>query len=54
MKYSELHRIIVQNGWTKLENRGKGSHVRYEKKGKSILYLFIRERRLHTGHQGKY
>ena len=40
MKYSELYRIIVQNGWTKLENRGKGSHVRYEKNGKIYTVPF--------------
>lgn len=34
MKISELHRIIRQNGWIPLPNRGKGSHVRYSKDGK--------------------
>ncbi len=34
MKYSELHRIILQNGWIPLPKKGKGSHVRYEKEGK--------------------
>ena len=30
MKYTELHRIILQNGWTELPGRGKGSHKEYE------------------------
>lgn len=36
MKYAELHRIIVQQGWTELPRRGKGSHKRYEKDG--VIY----------------
>ena len=34
MKNTELHRILVQHGWTLLPDRGKGSHRRYEKDGK--------------------
>ena len=34
MKYSELHRLIVQNGRVELPKRGKGSHKRYVKDGK--------------------
>ena len=33
MKYSELHRIIRENGWQPLPGRGKGSHIVYEKDG---------------------
>ena len=33
MKFTELHRIIRENGWRPLPDRGKGSHVRYEKDG---------------------
>lgn len=33
MKYTELHRIIRENGWRPLPNRGKGSHILYEKDG---------------------
>lgn len=44
MKYSELHRIIVQNGLTEIPGRGKGSHVVYEKDGKRYTVPF---------HQGK-
>lgn len=36
MKYTELHRIILQNGWTETPGRGKGSHKRYEKDGKKF------------------
>ena len=34
MKYAELHRIIRKNHWRPLPERGKGSHIRYEKDGK--------------------
>jgi mRNA interferase HicA len=33
MKYSELHRKIIRNGWTLL--RVKGSHYIYTKNGKN-------------------
>jgi predicted RNA binding protein YcfA (HicA-like mRNA interferase family) len=36
MKYRELHRIIKQNGWSAVPNKGKGSHIRYTKNG--IIY----------------
>ena len=35
MKYTELHKIILLNGWTEIPGRGKGSHKRYMK-GKMI------------------
>ena len=31
---TELHRIIVRNGWKPIPDRGKGSHIRYVKNGK--------------------
>ena len=34
MKYTELHRIIVRNGWILLPKKGKGSHARYQKDGR--------------------
>ncbi|MDR2679769.1 MAG: type II toxin-antitoxin system HicA family toxin [Tannerella sp.] len=33
MKYSELHRLILRNGWRFL--RQSGSHVIYEKDGRT-------------------
>jgi predicted RNA binding protein YcfA (HicA-like mRNA interferase family) len=36
MKSSEFHKIIVKNGWQLISNRGKGSHLIYEKDGKKI------------------
>lgn len=53
MKYTELHRIIRAAGWNPLPDKGKGSHVRYEKdrriytvpfhKGKEIDNQFARK-----------
>lgn len=40
MKYSELHRLIVQHGWTEVPKRGKGSHKRYVKDGRIITVPF--------------
>ena len=40
MKYTELHRIIVRNGWTLLPKKGKGSHVRYVKDGRIYTVPF--------------
>lgn len=40
MKYTELHRIILQNGWTELPGRGKGRHKVYEKDGKRYTVPF--------------
>lgn len=40
MKYTELHRIIQKNHWKPLPERGKGSHVRYEKDGKIFTVPF--------------
>lgn len=34
MKTTELHRIILQNGWIELKGRGKGAHRVYAKDGK--------------------
>ena len=34
MKYAELHRILIQNGWIRVQGKGKGSHVWYVKHGK--------------------
>lgn len=37
MKYNELHRLIRQRGWRQISRklRGKGSHVIYEKDGRT-------------------
>ena len=40
MKYSELHRLIVQSGWTELPKRGKGSHKQYMKDGRVYTVPF--------------
>lgn len=40
MKNTELHRILSQNGWIPLHDRGKGSHIRYEKDGKRYTVPF--------------
>ena len=40
MKYSELHRIVKQNGWVLLPKKGKGSHVRYYKNGRIYTVPF--------------
>lgn len=40
MKFSELHRIILQHGWTVVPGRGKGSHLVYEKDGERITVPF--------------
>lgn len=40
MKYNELHRIIIQNGWKEIPGRGKGSHKVYEKDGKRYTVPF--------------
>lgn len=34
MKYNELHRIILRNGWSLLPEKGKGSLRRYTKNGR--------------------
>lgn len=36
MKYSELHKLIVQAGWTPVPKRGKGGHIMYAKNG--VMY----------------
>lgn len=33
MKYSELHRLVLRNGW--IVKRRNGSHVIYEKEGRT-------------------
>lgn len=33
MKYNELHRLVLRNGW--LVRRQRGSHVIYEKEGRT-------------------
>ena len=33
MKYSEMHKIIRDNGWVELTGRGKGGHRVYAKDG---------------------
>lgn len=40
MKYTELHKIILQNGWTEIPGRGKGSHKRYQKDGRVYTVPF--------------
>ncbi len=40
MKFSELHRIIMANGWSQIKGRGKGSHTRYMKEGKIYTVPF--------------
>lgn len=37
---TELHRIILRNGWVPLPYKGKGSHVRYTKDGKVYTVPF--------------
>ena len=37
---TELHRIIVRNGWQALSDRGKGCHIRYVKDGKIFTVPF--------------
>ena len=38
MKSSELNRLILRNGWIAI--RQKGSHITYEKNGKSYTATF--------------
>ena len=38
MKSSELHRLILKNGWRSI--RQTGSHVIYEKDGKTVSVPF--------------
>ena len=33
MKYTELHKIIIANGWVLIPGRGKGGHRMYMKNG---------------------
>lgn len=40
MKSSELHRLILKNGWRSI--RQAGSHVIYEKDGKTVSVPFSR------------
>jgi len=40
MNYSELHRIIRQNGWILMPGRGKGSHTIYLKDGRLYTVPF--------------
>lgn len=46
MKYSELHRIIRRNHWRPVPERGKGSHVRYEKNGRIYTVPFHKGREI--------
>jgi predicted RNA binding protein YcfA (HicA-like mRNA interferase family) len=47
MKYSELHRLIRQNGWKVV--RQTGSHIRYEKDGKAETVPFHGSKEVHFG-----
>lgn len=40
MKFTELHRLVTQNGWTLIPKKGKGSHLRYEKDGRIYTVPF--------------
>ena len=48
MKYSELHRIILQNGWSPLPKKGKGSHVRFTKDGRIYTVPFHKGKEVHN------
>lgn len=48
MKITELHRIIRQHGWTPLPGRGKGSHVRYAKDGKTYTIPYHKSREINN------
>ena len=47
MKSSELHRLIKKNGWQVL--RQAGSHVIYEKGGKTVSVPFHGSKDMGTG-----
>lgn len=47
MKSSELHRLILQNGWREL--RQAGSHVIYEKNGKTVSVPYHGAKEMGTG-----
>jgi predicted RNA binding protein YcfA (HicA-like mRNA interferase family) len=47
MKSTELHRLILKNGWRKL--RQAGSHVYYEKDGKKVSVPFHGAKEMGTG-----
>lgn len=47
MKSTELHRLILKNGWQKL--RQAGSHVYYEKDGKKVSVPYHGAKEMGTG-----
>ena len=53
MKFTELHRIIWENGWRPLPNRGKGSHVVYEKGGVTRTVPFHKGKEIGNIHAKK-
>ena len=48
MKYSELHRIIRENGWIELPHRGKGAHKVYIKDGKRYVVPYHGAAEIHN------
>lgn len=52
MKSSELHRLIQKNGWQVI--RQAGSHVIYEKAGKTISVPFHGAKEMGTGIANKF
>lgn len=47
MKSSELHRLILKNGWRSI--RQAGSHVIYEKDGKTVSVPFHGSKEMGSG-----
>ena len=52
MKSSELHRLILKNGWQKV--RQAGSHVIYEKDGKVVSVPYHGAKEMGTGIANKF
>lgn len=52
MKSSELHRLILKNGWQKL--RQAGSHVIYEKNGRVVSVPYHGAKEMGTGIVNKF
>lgn len=52
MKSSELHRLIQKNGWQAI--RQTGSHIIYEKDGKTVSVPFHGPKEMGTGIANKF
>ena len=52
MKSSELHRLILKNGWRSI--RQAGSHVIYEKDGKTVSVPFHGSKEMGSGIARRY